>query len=134
MTMPLSGERPMLTSFWPTATSCNTADSNFNTSFDMGTPSRSRLCFWIFLFGAFKPAPNFGEVPARFRRITQNNHGDVVAAAGLIGQVHEAAGGALRILGLLQHAGNLGGGQLAKQSIGADEGDVAIHEQLFGDV
>src|SRR5271170_6479810 len=114
MTMPFSGERPILTSFWPTATSCNTADSNFKTSLDMGTPSQSRLRFWIFFVGTSEPTSDFRQGPRRFRRIAQNNYGDVVAAAGLIGQVDQPAGRALRIIGLLQYAGNLRGGKLAE--------------------
>src|ERR1700722_7327308 len=116
MTMPLSGERPMLTSFWPTATSCKTEDSNFKTNLDMGTPSLSRLSFRFFaVVGAFEPAANFGERPRRFRRITQHDDGDVIATAGFVGQIDQTAGGSLRVVGLIQDAGDLRGGEFAEQ-------------------
>src|SRR5271156_1353356 len=128
MTMPLSGERPMLTSCCPTATSFNMELSNFKTSFDMGTPS---LSSWI--LGCFKPSAELAHGTRCFWAMAQDDCGDVVAAAGVIGLLDQRIGGLLRAGGFLQNTGDLQLGKLTKQSVGAEQVGVAVAQELFGD-
>src|SRR5271156_6508466 len=126
--MPLSGERPMLTSCCPTATSFNTELSNFKTSLDMGTPSLSK---WI--LGCFEPSADLAHGARCLRRITQDNCSNVVASAGVISLLDQIVSGLLRAAGFLQNAGDLRLGKLAKQSVGAEQVDVALAQKFFGD-
>src|SRR5271154_3466349 len=109
MTMPLSGERPMLTSCCPTATSFNTELSNFKTSLDMGTPSLSE---WI--LGWFEPSADLAHRARCLWAMTQDNRSNVVASAGVIGLLDQRIGGLLRAGGFLQNSGDLRLGKLAK--------------------
>src|ERR1700688_5024916 len=102
MTMPLSGERPMLTSCCPTATSFSMELSNFKTSLDMGTPSLSR---WI--LGCLKPSADLAHRAVLFRRVTQDNRSNVVAAACMIRLLDQRIGGVLRARRFQQYSGDL---------------------------
>src|SRR5580704_18355418 len=128
MTMPLSGERPMLTSCWPTATSFNMELSNFKTSLDMGTPS---LSSWI--LGCFEPTADLAHRARCFWAMAQDYCSNVVAASGVIGLLDQRIGGLLRAGGFLQDAGDLRLGKLPKQSIGAEQVGVAVAQKFFGD-
>src|SRR5580698_10219390 len=109
MTMPLSGERPMLTSCCPTATSFNIAVSNFKTSLDMGTPS---LSSWI--LGCFKPSADLAYRARCLRRMAQDDCGNVVAASGVISPFDQIVGGLLRARRFLQNTRDLRLGKFAK--------------------
>src|ERR1700677_2351865 len=123
MTMPLSGERPMLTSCCPTATSFSTELSNFKTSLDMGTPSLSRG-----IPGFFEPSADLAHRPRRFWAMAQDNCGNVVAAAGAISLLDERISGLLRAGGFLQNSRDLRLRKLAEQSLAQELlGDFHIH-------
>src|ERR1700677_4323444 len=109
MTMPLSGERPMLTSWFPTATSFNIAVSNFKTSLDMGTSS---LSSWM--LGCFKPSADLADRAVLFRRLSQHNRSNVVAATRMIGLLDQRISGLLRPSRFLQDSRDLWLGELAK--------------------
>src|SRR5580700_243662 len=121
MTMPLSGERPMLTSCCPTATSFNTELSNFKTSLDMGTPS---LTSWI--LGCFEPSADLAHWARRFWTMAQDNCSNVVAAAGVIGLLDQTVSGLLRARRFLQNSRDLRLGKLTKQPVGAEQVRVAL--------
>src|SRR5271155_3959315 len=126
--MPLSGERPMLTSCCPTATSFNTAVSNFSTSLDMGTPS---LSGWI--LGYFEPSADLAHRARSLRRMTQDYRSNVVAAPRMIRLLHQRIGGLLRPSRFLQNSGDLRLGKLAKQSVGTEQVGIALAQKFFGD-
>src|SRR5580692_5288915 len=127
MTMLLSGERPMLTSWCPTATSFNIAVSNFNTSLDMGTPS---LSSWI--LGCLKPSADLAYCAVLFRRVSQHNRSNVVAATRMIRLLDQRIGGLLRPSRFLQNSRDLWLGKLAKQSVGTKQVGVALAQKFFG--
>src|ERR1700730_17681133 len=116
MTMPLSGERPMLTSCCPTATSFNMELSNFKTSLDIGTPSLSR---WI--LGWLEPSADLADRAVLFWGGAEDNRGNVVAAARMIRLLDQRIGSLLRACRFLQYSGNLRLGKLAKQSVGTEQ-------------
>src|SRR5271154_6157272 len=122
--MPLSGERPMLTSFSPMASSCRIEFSNFSTSFDIATPP-SR-CF----FGSFEPPPDARNCAHRLRRAPNQDGRDVVAAARLIGELDKALGGFLSLLvfRLDQGSRNLRVRKVARQPVGAEKNRVALED------
>src|ERR1700689_1562115 len=126
MTMLLSGERPMLTSWCPTATSFKIAVSNFNTSLDMGTPS---LSSWI--LGCFKPSADLAYRAVLFRRVAQHNRSNVVAATRMIRLLDQRISGLLCSGRFLQNSRDLWLGKLAKKTVGKKQGGGAPPPKVF---
>src|SRR5215469_15063771 len=116
MTMPLSGERPMLTSFWPTASSWSTAFSNFSTIFDIAKPPSKRF------FRAFEPTADSCESSHRLRCAPNDDSCDVVAATGAVGEANQTIGDVLRLFilvdGFVERGGDLRVGKFTCKAVG----------------
>src|SRR5271168_1861761 len=113
----------------PTGTSFTSLSSNIRLSFGISLSSRRAVA------GRISPRPMAQprKPPLGFGPRANDEHGNVVAAAAIVGEFDELGGGLVRIGLGLQSAGDFRLGDHAGQTVGAEQQDVAGKEgEIFG--